>query len=163
MSRRFLTLKMILDNSNAADCISHWILTQGSGLESWKMYSLPVVSATGRVYVFYRWGFLLIRRTFIKCLSWTSPICFFKYTLYPFILALAQGDWPAWVASTGLPCHLAVIWVQPVGDQRQEERGIWMFISLTSSQLNSSLLFPSAKHHGSCTQFLTLSYSPMFP
>lgn len=92
MHRSLFTLKTILGISNAADYISHWILTQGSGLERWELYSLSVASATGRVYVFYLWGFLLIRRTFIKCLSWISPICFFKSMLYPFMLALAQRD-----------------------------------------------------------------------
>lgn len=107
MSRSFLTLKMILGNSNVADCISHWIWTQGSGLERWKLYSLPVVSATGRVYVFYLWGFLL--SAFIKCWSWISPIYFFKSTL-PFHPCFGPGrltcmsciNWAPW----SFGCHL---------------------------------------------------------
>lgn len=54
MPRSFLALEIILGNSNAADCIAHWILIQGLGLERWKVYNLPVVDATTlRVYVLY--------------------------------------------------------------------------------------------------------------
>lgn len=105
MTRSFLPLKTLLGNSNDANCTSHWILIQNSGLERRGVYSLPVVSTTTlKVSVFYLWALKLFPGHALNAWVGYCPFAPSNPLSILFSLALNPGrvTWMCWISSAPL-------------------------------------------------------------
>lgn len=105
MTRSFLPLKTLLGNSNDANCTSHWILIQNSGLERRGLYSLPVVSTTAlKVSVFYLQALKLFPGHALNARVGDRPFAPSNPLSILFSLALDPGrvTWMRWISSAPL-------------------------------------------------------------